>query len=163
MRVLRVILLITLAFTATACSKFYTYTGPEVTRVVVDKSARKMYLLHHAEVLEKYDVGLGFAPAGHKGQEGDGRTPEGEYLIDRRNPNSSFYLSIGIDYPNEDDIRRAREAGVSPGGDIFIHGRPRKNRKGGRDWTAGCIAVTNSEMRDVYNMVRDGTPITILP
>lgn len=163
MRVLRVILLITLAFAAAACSKFYHYTGPEVTRVVVDKSARKMYLLHYAEVLEKYDVGLGFAPGGHKGQEGDGRTPEGDYLIDRRNPNSSFYLSIGIDYPNEDDIRRAREAGVSPGGDIFIHGRPWKNRKGGRDWTAGCIAVTNSEMRDVYNMVRDGTPITILP
>ncbi|AKO98695.1 MAG: L,D-transpeptidase family protein [Marinovum algicola] len=163
MRVLRAILLVSLALTATACSKFYTYTGPEVTRVVVDKGARKMYLLHDTQVLEQYDVGLGFAPAGHKAQEGDGRTPEGEYRIDRRNPNSSFYLSIGIDYPNEEDIRRARDAGVSPGGDIFIHGRPWKNRKGGRDWTAGCIAVSNAEMRDIYAMVRNGTPITIRP
>ena len=163
MRVLRAILLVSLALTATACSKFYTYTGPEVTHVVVDKGARKMYLLHDTQVLEQYDVGLGFAPAGHKAQEGDGRTPEGEYRIDRRNPNSSFYLSIGIDYPNEEDIRRARDAGVSPGGDIFIHGRPWKNRKGGRDWTAGCIAVSNAEMRDVYAMVRNGTPITIRP
>ncbi|WP_417523367.1 L,D-transpeptidase family protein [Marinovum sp.] len=163
MRFLRVILLISLAVSVTACSKFKTYNGPEVTRVVVDKGARKMYLLHHTEVLEHYDVGLGFAPAGHKAQEGDGRTPEGEYLIDRRNPNSSFYLSIGIDYPNEEDVRRAREAGVKPGGDIFIHGRPWKNRKGGQDWTAGCIAVKNSEMRDIYAMVRDGTPITIRP
>lgn len=163
MRVFRVILLICLALTATACSKFKTYNGPEVTRVIVDKGARSMYLLHHSQVLEKYDVGLGFAPEGHKAQEGDGRTPEGHYRIDRRNPNSSFYLSIGIDYPNEDDIRRARAAGVSPGGDIFIHGRPRKFRNSGQDWTAGCIAVTNAEMRDIYAMVRDGTPITILP
>lgn len=163
MRFLRVILLISLAVSVTACSKFKTYNGPEVTRVVVDKGTRKMYLLHHTEVLEQYNVGLGFAPAGHKAQEGDGRTPEGEYRIDRRNPNSSFYLSIGIDYPNEEDIRRAREAGVKPGGDIFIHGRPWKNRKGGQDWTAGCIAVKNSEMRDIYAMVRNGTPITIRP
>ncbi|MGY3438477.1 MULTISPECIES: L,D-transpeptidase family protein [unclassified Marinovum] len=163
MRFLRVILLISLALSAAACSKFKSYDGPEVTRVIVDKTQRKMYLLHNTQVLENYDVGLGFAPAGHKAKEGDGRTPEGNYLIDRRNPNSEFYLSIGINYPNREDMRRAREAGVSPGGDIFIHGRPRKYRKGGQDWTAGCIAVTNSEMRDVYAMVRDGTPITILP
>jgi len=163
MRFLRVILLISLALTAAACSKFKTYNGPEVTRVIVDKGDRKMYLLHHAEVLEQYNVGLGFTPDGHKAKEGDGRTPEGSYIIDRRNPNSEFYLSIGIDYPNKEDIRRAREAGVSPGGDIFIHGRPRKYRKGGRDWTAGCIAVTNSEMRDIYAMVKNGTPITIMP
>lgn len=159
----RFILLILLALSVTACSKFKTYNGPEVTRVVVDKDARKMYLLHHAEVLEQYDVGLGFGPVGHKEKQGDGRTPEGEYRIDRRNPNSEFYLSIGIDYPNANDVARAREAGANPGGDIFIHGRPSKYRKGGRDWTAGCIAVTNSEMRDVYAMVKNGTPISILP
>lgn len=162
-RILRVFLLVMLGLSVTACSKFKTYNGPEVTRVIVDKGDRKMYLLHHAEVLKQYNVGLGFAPDGHKGQQGDGRTPEGNYTIDRRNPNSAFYLSIGIDYPNAEDKRRAREAGVSPGGDIFIHGRPWKNRKGGRDWTAGCIAVTNSEMRDIYAMVRNGTPITITP
>lgn len=163
-RLFRILALLALTVSLAACgSKFKPYFGPEVTRVVVDKGARKMYLLHHGEVLESYDVGLGFAPQGHKGQRGDGRTPEGEYIIDRRNPNSEFYLSIGINYPNAEDIRKAREAGVNPGGDIFIHGRPWKNRKGGRDWTAGCIAVTNSEMRDIYAMVRNGTPISIRP
>lgn len=164
MRFVRIFMLMAAAAFVAGCgSKFKPYYGPEVTRVVVDKGARKMYLLHHGEVLESYNVGLGFAPLGHKGQRGDGRTPEGEYIIDRRNPNSQFYLSIGINYPNEEDIRKAREAGVDPGGDIFIHGRPWKNRKGGRDWTAGCIAVTNAEMRDIYAMVRNGTPITIRP
>ena len=88
---------------------------------------------------------------------------EGTYLIDRRNPNSEFHLSLGINYPRDADRRSAKEAGVSPGGDIFIHGRPWKNRKGGRDWTAGCIAVTNREMEEIYAMVRNGTPITINP
>jgi murein L,D-transpeptidase YafK len=120
-------------------SKFKSYNGPEVTHVVVNKGARKMYLLHHDEVLKSYGIGLGFAPIGHKRAEGDGRTPEGSYVIDRRNPNSQFHLSIGINYPRDPDRRSAREAGVSPGGDIFIHGRPWKYRKGGRDWTAITI------------------------
>ena len=146
------------------CSnKFYRYTGPEVTRIVVFKGQRRMHLLHHSQVLESYDFELGFAPYGHKEQEGDGRTPEGTYIIDRRNPNSSFYLSIGISYPNAADIARAKELGVRPGGDIFIHGQPNGKRERGDDWTAGCIAVKNREMRDIYNMVRDGTPISIYP
>jgi murein L,D-transpeptidase YafK len=95
-------------------------------------------------------------------QEGDGRTPEGDYIVDRRNPNSEFYLSIGIDYPNEADIAAAEEADVDPGGDIFIHGTPRPFARVD-DWTAGCIAVTNREMRQIYAMVRDGTPISIQP
>jgi murein L,D-transpeptidase YafK len=144
-------------------SKFKTYNGPEVTHVVVDKGARRMYLLHHEQALKSYDIGLGFNPVGHKQAEGDGRTPEGTYVIDRRNPNSEFHLSLGINYPRDADRRSAKEAGVSPGGDIFIHGRPWKNRKGGRDWTAGCIAVTNREMEEIYAMVRNGTPITINP
>lgn len=164
MRFFKVLMIVAMGFFLAGCSgKFQPYFGPEVTRVVVDKGARKMYLLHHGEVLESYNVGLGFAPTGHKAKQGDGRTPEGEYIIDRRNPNSAFYLSIGINYPNAEDIARARAAGVDPGGDIFIHGRPWKNRKGGRDWTAGCIAVTNSEMRQIYAMVKNGTPITIRP
>jgi hypothetical protein len=105
-------------------------------------------------------VELGFDPLGHKFQEGDGRTPEGEYIIDRRNPNSEFYLSIGIDYPNEADIAAAEEAGVDPGGDIFIHGTPRPFARD-RRLDRGCIAVTNREMRQIYAMVQDGTPITI--
>ena len=152
------------ALLLTACSsKFKRYNGPRVTRVIVFKGQRKMHLMHHDKALRSYDIGLGFAPYHHKREEGDGRTPEGEYIIDRRNPNSKFHLSLGIDYPNARDIAKARAAGVSPGGDIFIHGRPPIYAKGGRDWTAGCIAVTDKEMEVVYSMVENGTPISIYP
>lgn len=163
MHISKFLLMALLLITVAGCSKFKTYNGPEVTRVLVDKSQRQMHLLHNGKTLKSYSVGLGFAPAGHKTFEGDGRTPEGEYRIDRRNPNSEFHLSIGISYPNNQDREYARSIGKSPGGDIFIHGRPWKNRKGGRDWTAGCIAVTNREIEEIYSMVRNGTPITILP
>ena len=89
------------ALGACSDSKFKRYRGPEVTYVVVNKAARNMYLLHHDKVLEAYDIKLGFAPEGHKEIEGDGRTPEGVYWIDRRNPNSRFHLSLGISYPND--------------------------------------------------------------
>jgi len=148
---------------AGCASKFKTYNGPEVTRVVIYKESRKMYLLHGQEVLKAYDVGLGFAPNGDKTIRGDGRTPEGDYQVDRRNPNSEFHLSIGIDYPNADDVAYAKSIGKNPGGDIFIHGRPWKYRKGGQDWTAGCIAVTNREIEDIYAMVKTGTLVSIFP
>ncbi|MGP6088651.1 L,D-transpeptidase family protein [Antarctobacter jejuensis] len=163
MRFLGILMVLTLGLGLSACGKFPTYNGPEVTHVLVNKGARKMYLIHDQEVLESYDVGLGFAPRGHKAIEGDGRTPEGSYIIDRRNPNSQFYLSIGVSYPNHQDRAKANGMGKSPGGDIFIHGRPWKYRKGGRDWTAGCIAVSNREIRQIYSMVKNGTPITINP
>ncbi len=165
MRLFRVMMVLALAMGVTACStsKFKTYNGPEVTRVIVQKEARRMYLLHYGEVLKDYDVGLGFAPVGDKKVEGDGKTPEGNYIIDRRNPNSQFHLSLGVSYPNEQDRAEAEELGESPGGDIFIHGRPREYRKGGRDWTWGCIAVTNREIEDIYAMVKNGTPISITP
>lgn len=152
-----------LAALAGCGSKFKTYNGPEVTRVILAKQERMLHLMHHDVPLKSYNVGLGFAPDGHKKEEGDGRTPEGEYEIDRRNPDSEFHLSIGISYPNEDDIKRAEEEDRDPGGDIFIHGRPWKYRKGGQDWTAGCIAVKNREIEEIYAMVRNETPITILP
>ena len=123
-----------------------------------------MYLMHHEEVLRDFDVGFGFEPLGHKQIEGDGRTPEGSYYVDRRNPNSDFHLSLGISYPNAYDIAEARALGEEPGGDIFIHGKP--NKKGprtGPDWTAGCISVKNREIEDIYAMVKVGTPITIYP
>lgn len=142
-------------------SKFRTYRGPEVTRLVVNKGEREMFLYHNQRVLKRYEVDLGFAPEGHKAFEGDGKTPEGEYHIDRRNPDSAFHLSLGISYPNEQDIAFARAHGKSPGGDIFIHGEPSLLGFLKPDWTAGCIAVTNREMEDVYAMVRTGTPITI--
>lgn len=160
---MRFLLIALLTLTAlTGCSRFMNYDGPQVTRVVVHKTDRLMFLMHNDEILETYEIELGFAPDGHKLEEGDGRTPEGEYIIDRRNPNSAFYLSIGISYPNAEDIAQARERGVSPGGDIFIHGTPRPFRRGA-DWTVGCIAVTNAEMRQIYAMVGNGTPITVYP
>lgn len=141
------------------------YSGPRVTRIVVMKSKRRMYLLNGTEVLRKYNIGLGYSPKGHKKYQGDGRTPEGRYVIDRRNPNSDFYLSLGISYPNLHDRRQAAALGRNPGGDIFIHGQP--NRRGRapnrRDWTAGCIAVKNHEMREIYSMIQNGTVIEIHP
>lgn len=160
---MRLLLIAFLAIaTLTGCSRFIEYDGPEVTRILVYKDDRIMHLMHNDQVLETYEFELGFAPVGHKFQEGDGRTPEGEYFIDRRNPNSQWYLSLGISYPNEEDRARARAAGVSPGGDIFIHGTTRPFR-GQNDWTVGCIAVSNREMRQIYAMVQDGTPISIFP
>lgn len=163
MRFIRIVLIVAMFSSLSACAtKFKTYRGPEVTSVQIHKSSRKMYLLHETQVLKAYDVGLGFAPVGHKQVEGDGRTPEGSYVIDRRNPNSEYHLSVGISYPNDIDRAYAASVNEEPGGDIFIHGAP--NRKVGvRDWTLGCIAVTDKEIEDIYAMVRDGTPIFIYP
>ena len=151
------------ALSACAPSKFRTYDGPEVTRVVVYKAERQMELWHYDTLLRSFDVDLGGDPFGHKQREGDRRTPEGDYIIDRRNPNSRFHLSIGIDYPNEADRAFAQANGWRPGGDIFIHGRGPRFRHARGDWTDGCIAVTDREMEDIYAMVRIGTPISILP
>jgi len=158
-------LFLAIALGLSACgSKFRSYHGPEVTRVVVMKIDRRMYLMHHDSVLKAFDIDLGFSPNGHKQFEGDGRTPEGRYYIDRRNPDSDFHLSLGISYPNDLDREYASSKGLSPGGDIFIHGGPRRGiDRDGPDWTAGCIAVTNREMERIYAMVRDGTPIDIFP
>jgi murein L,D-transpeptidase YafK len=161
MRIFSLVLILALAVGA-GCSRFVEYSGPEVTRIEVHKSSRQMHLFHHDAILASHEVQLGFAPEGHKTAEGDGRTPEGRYFIDRRNPNSEYYLSIGISYPNAEDRAQARERGVSPGGDIFIHGTTRPFR-GRADWTAGCIAVSNREMRQIYAMVQDGAVIDIFP
>jgi len=144
-------------------SKFKTYRGPEVTFIVVNKSERKMFLFHKNSVLKEYDFDLGFAPIGDKFYEGDGRTPEGTYFIDRRNPNSKYHLSIGISYPNARDRAEAATLGKPPGGDIFIHGESNRLKLGKNDWTWGCIAVPNREMEEIYSMVQNGTPIKINP
>ncbi|MEM8787085.1 MAG: L,D-transpeptidase family protein [Pseudomonadota bacterium] len=147
------------ALGVTAC------TAPPRTQadhVMILKNERRLLLIKHRAVFEEYRVGLGFSPTGHKRHEGDGRTPEGQYWVDRKNPNSAFHLSVGLDYPNAMDIARARAMGVDPGGDIFIHGRPNgPYDPTDPDWTAGCIAVTNREMEDIYASVRIGTPVTI--
>lgn len=122
-----------------------------------------MFLLKGNTVLSDYAIELGFAPVGHKQKEGDGKTPEGQYFIDRRNERSAFYLSLGISYPNSQDRARAVSRGESPGGDIFIHGQSRDNtQRDAPDWTAGCIAITDREMATVFQMVPIGTPIWIM-
>lgn len=160
----RVVLLAGLtAFLSGCASKFRSYTGPEVTRLRLYKAQRLLVLDGADGVLRTYPIGLGFAPEGHKQFEGDGRTPEGSYVIDRRNPESLFHLSIGISYPNETDIALAEAQDRSPGGDIFIHGGPRRgvDPTDVRDWTAGCISVTDRQIEEIYAMVRNGTPIDI--
>jgi len=142
-------------------SKFQRYDGPDVTFVVVNKEDRRMYLFNNNDVLKGYDIKLGFAPVGHKQFEGDGKTPEGLYRIDRRNPNSQFHLSLGISYPNVKDYAAAKAQGKSPGGDIFIHGQKNPFTKDESDWTWGCIAVTNMEMEEIYAMVPNDTLIQI--
>lgn len=160
----RIMLLGALSALVAACtpSKFQRYSGPEVTRIQVFKKARVVQLLHNDQQLRAYKFQLGFSPEGHKEIEGDGRTPEGAYRIDRRNPNSRFHLSLGISYPNSDDIAKARAMGKSPGGDIFFHGTP-KEYVGETDWTWGCIAISNEEMEEMYAMVKNGTKVFIYP
>lgn len=135
--------------------------GP-VERVLVDKSDRRLYLMRGSEILAWAPVGLGRQPTGAKRQEGDRRTPEGDYMLDWRNPNSRYYRAIHISYPNEQDLARAFETGVNPGGAIFIHGTPDPLLLE-RDWTTGCIAVSNRDMDLIWTLVPDGTPITIRP
>ena len=134
----------------------------QADRVLVDKSDRQLHLMRDGEVWKSYPIGLGFAPEGHKRRQGDGRTPEGDYILDWRNPKSQFHLSIHISYPDRKDKASAKERGVPPGGDIFIHGRHNPNG-GRRDWTWGCIAVTDAAMDEIWQLVPDGTPITIRP
>lgn len=137
---------------------------PQADRVVVVKSERRMMLYKDGETLRSYPVALGFAPEGPKRQEGDGRTPEGSYLIDTRNRDSRYFRSLRIDYPAEADVAQALAQGASPGGDIFIHGQP--NGATGvldGDWTDGCIAVDNAAMQEIWDRVPDGTPIEIRP
>ena len=142
-------------------SKFISYDGPEVTRVVIQKSSRQLALFNGNTMLEQYKIQLGFTPVGPKQFEGDGKTPEGRYTVDKRNPNSAYFLSVGIDYPNEADRAYAAEMGKEPGGEIFVHGWGDKRRANSGDWTAGCVAVTNREIKVIYASVRDGTPVDI--
>lgn len=137
-------------------------------RLVVVKGERMLYLLRDGQVLKSYRVALGREPKGTKIYEGDARTPEGLYKVAAFNPNSQFYRSIRISYPNEHDRARAQALGTSPGGDIMIHGLAPERRHYGTDhwmfnWTSGCIAVTDREMDEIWQRVEVGTPIEIRP
>ena len=136
--------------------------------VEVHTAARRMVLSRAGVPLREYRIALGFEPVGHKRREGDGRTPEGTYVVDWRNPRSRFHLSLHVSYPDATDRADAMAGGLDPGGDIMVHGQP--NGRGWsarwrqrRDWTAGCVAVTNREMREIWSLVPDGTPIVIRP
>lgn len=142
--------------------------GTVVDRVVVRKSARTLELFRQGQLIRTYGVSLGRQPMGPKQQEGDRRTPEGEYTLDYRKPNSSFHRALHVSYPSPADTTAAQARGVSPGGLIMVHGLRKGMGLIGRfhtlyDWTDGCIAVTNREIEEIWRVVPDGTPIVIEP
>ena len=141
---------------------------PVADSVVIEKSSRKLHLIQDGEAFRTFKIALGIRPVGDKKQEGDFKTPEGRYTLDRRNPNSDFFLSIHVSYPDSGDRREAAELGVSPGGAIMIHGQPNAPSRSEayyrtQDWTNGCIAVSNSDMIDIWLMTGENTPIEIRP
>ena len=144
------------------------YAVTYADKVVVNKSEAKLYLEKNGVIFKEFHVVFGDNPAGHKQEEGDERTPEGIYVLDYKKSDSSFYKAIHISYPNNEDIEKAKNVGVNPGGQIMIHGQ--KNGLGWFsffsqwvNWTDGCIAVKNSEMDQIWEAVHVGTPIEIQP
>ncbi|MBC7983882.1 MAG: L,D-transpeptidase family protein [Candidatus Obscuribacterales bacterium] len=136
--------------------------------ILVRKAERRMYLMRRGEVLRSFRIALGLRPQGHKEYEGDYRTPEGRYRLVRRNSRSEFFLSMAISYPNSEDQARAQRRGKKPGGAIMLHGWPNIPRKNSQyyasaDWTDGCIAVSNSDMVEIWLMTPLDTPIEITP
>lgn len=144
--------------------------APEITspveRILIEKAARRMTIFQREGNPRVMPIALGFAPSGDKVKQGDGKTPEGIFRIDRLNDHSSFTLSLGLDYPRPQDRARARADGIDPGGDIMIHGQPNQVADGFKvrgDWTAGCIAVTNAEIRELFAHTQTGTEVEIRP
>jgi murein L,D-transpeptidase YafK len=142
--------------------------GTTIDRIVVEKSARRLSMFQGGNQIKTYRIALGASPVGAKREEGDMKTPEGIYKIDSRNPQSSFHLALHISYPSDDDNKRAAAHGVSPGSDIMIHGI--QNGRGWigafhrwNDWTAGCIAVTDEEIEELWRVTADCTTIEIRP
>src|SRR5256885_14079860 len=142
--------------------------GTTIDRIVVEKSARKLSIFSDGKKLKSYRVALGRNPVGAKQQEGDMKTPEGVYKIDSRNAQSDYHLALHVSYPSDEDNARADERGVNAGFDIMVHGI----RNGGgwigafhrvHDWTAGCIALTDEEIEELYRVTPDWTRIEIKP
>ncbi|MCY1265317.1 L,D-transpeptidase catalytic domain [compost metagenome] len=161
---------------ALLCLTFATLTQANATptlegsidKVLVLKGEHRLHLLSKGKILKSYRISLGKSPRGPKLREGDNRTPEGFYWIDWRKTSENFNLSMHISYPNARDVSRAREQGLPAGGMIMIHGTPLDDEYpewyfSTLDWTNGCIAMTNSDMREVWNLVKDGTLIEIRP
>ncbi len=153
---------------------YYFYPEPRLSadttidKLVVYKSKRQLLAYSNGHHIKTYKIALGGQPIGHKEVEGDQKTPEGLYIINDKNPNSSFHKNLGISYPDQADIENAKRLGQPPGGDIKIHGLRNKNGYIGRfhrwsDWTMGCIAVTDAEIDELYTAVEIGTEVMIYP
>ena len=160
--------LVFLGICAFAIAPSFAGDFPMADRVVVNKAERKLHLMIDGEPLRSFDIALGLAPNGDKETEGDQKTPEGRYALDARNPDSDFFLSIHISYPNARERQDARRKGIDPGGQIMIHGQPNdptysEAYYASEDWTNGCIALSNSDMIDIWLMTPDNIPIEILP
>ena len=153
------------------CGTLCAQVAPAVLRadrVVVLKRERTLQLLNHGKIIKSYRVALGGDPVGPKKQQGDHKTPEGVYILDSHNPHSSYYKSIHVSYPSARDRASAQQNQVSAGGDVFIHGLPNGYKWVGKehrlkDWTDGCVAVTDEEMDEIWRAVPDGTLIEIRP
>ena len=134
--------------------------------ILVSKSERKLSIFEGHNVIKNFNISLGFEPIGRKTKQGDGKTPEGLYYVEKKISNSAFFLALKISYPNPWDIRQALTIGDHPGGQIMIHGQPNKNydkyyHNSNNDWTEGCVAVSNIEMRYLWKRIKVGTPILI--
>lgn len=136
--------------------------------IFVDKGRRLLHVMAEGQIIKTYRVALGKNPVGPKRKEGDNKTPEGVYTIGYKNSASDYHLSLAISYPNQDDIDWARKNGVSPGGDIMIHGLPNNRIKRAlirhpSDWTRGCVAVTNAEIEEIWSLIASQTTVTLCP
>ncbi len=156
------------AVTSLPGNRFAANPLPVADQVIVHKRDRRLELWRGRELLRSYRISLGLNPDGHKQQEGDFRTPEGRYRLNARNPRSDFFLSLAVSYPDANDLARARQSGVAPGGAIMIHGLPNQPKwspdyYAKNDWTDGCIALSNADMMEVWMLVPTGIAIDIRP
>ena len=167
MRLLAPLSLLLAVFAAAPASAQQARAGEKADLVVVDKSERILWVYQDGKAIRPYrGLQFGDAPQGHKRFQGDEKTPEGRYTLDYTNPQSSYYLSLHVSYPNAQDRAYARARGRSPGGDIFLHGQPNGmpfDERVEGDWTDGCIALSNREIAEIWSLVPDGTPIDIGP
>lgn len=160
------LLIISFALGNLVCAQAGSITS--IDKILIEKEKRKMSLFLKGRLIKAYDIALGFEPVGHKQQEGDGKTPEGTYSISYKNPASQFHKALKISYPNKKDQQNASKLGVSPGDFIMIHGLGKTFGWLGKahiykDWTLGCVAVTNEEIDEIYKLTPIGTTVEIRP
>lgn len=163
-----IIFLLLAAISYNAIPEYSLPAHVQINKLVVYKSQRQMLAFSDNKLVKTYIVSLGGEPVGDKEFEGDKKTPEGQYIINDKNPQSGYHKNLGISYPNDDDIEQAERLGKPPGGDVKIHGLRNRFWFIGKfhrwfDWTLGCIAVTDKEIDELYNAVQVGTPIEIYP